>query len=143
MHKSLIGNALFAGCVISWFIYADGDRSLMLAGTILAFGCFLSGIFMGYILRAPRATGRGTYRAPEPPPFVATPAVTDMEEQKYPDSEEAEGSSVAASIAPGMSEHSEVEIEEEMYDLNAPEPADAIAPERDEVEHRNAMEPSA
>jgi hypothetical protein len=67
MIKMLLGNALFAGCVVAWFVYAEWERSLMLSGTILAFGCFLSGIFMGYLLRAPGKRRRVVYSASEQP----------------------------------------------------------------------------
>jgi hypothetical protein len=63
VFKILVGNLLFAGCVVAWYFYSDGDHGLLLSGTILAFGCFLSGILMGYLLRAPAKKRRRVYRA--------------------------------------------------------------------------------
>jgi len=82
MPKMLLGNALFAACVVAWFIYAGWERELMLSGTILAFACFLSGIFMGYILRGPRKVRRAAEGVTEQQvatPFSLTP---DMEKSK-------------------------------------------------------------
>jgi hypothetical protein len=53
MPKMLLGNILFIAILGGWYFYTDGDRSLMLAGTVMAFGCFVSGIFMGYVLHTP------------------------------------------------------------------------------------------
>jgi hypothetical protein len=53
MPKMLLGNILFITILGGWYFYTDGDRSLMLGGTLMAFGCFVSGIFMGYVLHTP------------------------------------------------------------------------------------------
>ncbi len=145
MFKSLIGNALFAGCVVAWFIYADGDRSLMLSGTILAFGCFLSGIFMGYILHTPRGAGRGLSRTRQSAAAAVAPAGSEeIEPTNAEDAEEEIASPVvAAAVAPEKSGHKDPDSEEEMYDLDVPaasETSHPSAPEDDEVAHRNAME---
>ncbi|HWE01047.1 MAG TPA: hypothetical protein VG326_01465 [Tepidisphaeraceae bacterium] len=76
MLKIVMGNLLFAGCVAAWYYYVQGERVLVLSGTFMAFGCFLSGIFMGYLLRGPPKKARGVYSGSSRS-FAASPGAVD------------------------------------------------------------------
>jgi len=123
--KILLGNLLFAGCIVAWYFYSDGDHGLLLSGTILAFGCFLSGIFMGYLLRAPAKKRRRVYRA-SAPAFDERPMFADEMEE---DEVEAEAEAEEQPIEPEITIEPElVEALERPIAIAAPvaEPVEAV-----------------
>ena len=67
--KMVLGNVLFGIMMAGWYFYVEGKPDWMLSGAVLGFACFLTGIFMGYLLRGP-----GKRRAAQRP---ATAFATD------------------------------------------------------------------
>lgn len=53
MWKIITGNLVFAGLVWAWWMYVQGDRESMLAGSIFAFCSFLAGVLVGAWIAQP------------------------------------------------------------------------------------------